>query len=279
MKRIILSMLGLAIFCTASAQIKMPPPSTFQTIKQGFGMGTIELSYSRPNVKGRTIMGDLEPWGVLWRTGANMATKITFSDTVSVMGERVNPGSYAIYTIPQKNGEWTFILNRGADNAGVEGYKESEDVLRKTVKVGKNAQTIETLTMQFSDVMPESLFLNIKWADFALKIPITTSIKERLAAQFEEALRSDKKPYWQAAGFYADLGGDKKRAIQLMDSAMAQMPEPMFFMVFAKAKLQADTGDRKNALVTAKKALEASKKANNAAYVRLSEKLIQELAK
>src|SRR5690606_22159637 len=113
MKKTILGILALGIISLASAQINMPAPSPAQTIKQDFGMGSIELSYSRPSVKGRTIMGDLEPWNVMWRTGANAATKITFSDNVEVFGHKVAPGSYAIYTIPQKNGEWTFILNRG----------------------------------------------------------------------------------------------------------------------------------------------------------------------
>src|SRR5690606_22000656 len=148
------------------------------------------------------IMGDLEPWNVMWRTGANAATKITFSDNVEVFGHKVAPGSYAIYTIPQKNGEWTFILNRGANNSGVSGYKESEEVFREKFKVDKNPAIVETLTMQLSDVKAESCVLHIKWADFSIKVPITTNIKDRVRAQIEEALKTDKKPYWQAAQFY-----------------------------------------------------------------------------
>lgn len=277
MKKTILSVLALGIISLASAQVSMPAPSPTQTIKQDFGMSTIELTYSRPSVKGRTIMGDLEPWNVMWRTGANAATKITFGDDVEVFGHKVAPGSYAIYTIPQKNGEWTFILNKGADNAGVAGYKESEDVFREKVKVGKNPQKTETLTMQFSDLQHESVVLNIKWDDFAIKVPITTNIKDRVRAQIEEALKSDKKPYWQAAQFYADLDKNYTKALEMIDGALAQQKTPPFYMVYYKAVVQKDKGDKKAALATAQQALQLAKDAKNDAYVLLNEKLIKKL--
>lgn len=277
MKKTILSALAMGIITLASAQVKMPAPSTAQTIKQEFGMAGIELTYSRPNVKGRTIMGDLEPWNVIWRTGANAATKITFNDDVEMFGHKVAPGSYAIYTIPQKNGEWTFILNKGANNSGVTGYKESEDVFRQKVKVGKNPSTVETLTMQFSDVKPESCVLNIKWDNFSIQAPITTNIKDRLRAQIEEALKSDKKPYWQAAQFYADMDNNKAKALEMIDGAIAQSPTPPFYMVYYKAVLQKDLGDKKAALATSQQALQLAKDAKNDAYVLLNEKLMKGL--
>ena len=277
MKKTILSVLALGIISLASAQVSMPAPSPTQTIKQDFGMSSMELSYSRPSVKGRTIMGDLEPWNVMWRTGANAATKITFNDDVEVFGHKVAPGSYAIYTIPQKNGEWTFILNKGANNSGVSGYKESEDVFREKVKVGKNPATVETLTMQFSDIKPESCFLNIKWADFSIKVPITTNIKDRVRAQIEEALKTDKKPYWQAAQFYADLDKNYDKALEMLDGAIGQTPTPPFYMVYYKAVVQNDKGDKKAALATAQQALQLAKDAKNDAYVLLNEKLIKKL--
>lgn len=277
MKKTILSVLALGMISLASAQVNMPAPSPAQTIKQDFGMSSMELTYSRPNVKGRTIMGDLEPWNVMWRTGANNATKITFNDDVEVFGHKVAPGSYAIYTIPQKNGEWTFILNRGANNSGVSGYKESEDVFREKVKVGKNPAIVETLTMQFSDVKPESCVLNIKWADFSIKVPITTNIKDRVRAQIEEALKTDKKPYWQAAQFYADMDKNYDKALEMIDGAISQAPNPPFYMVYYKAVVQNDKGDKKAALATAQKALQLAKDAKNDAYVLLNEKLIKKL--
>jgi hypothetical protein len=113
-----IAMLKKMILCTAAAltfyiadaqQLKTPPPSPKQTLKQEFGVGEVELTYSRPSSKGRTIFGDLVPFGALWRTGANAATKIKFSDDVTVGGQPVKAGEYVIYTIPAQN-EWEVIF-------------------------------------------------------------------------------------------------------------------------------------------------------------------------
>ena len=97
----ILSAIALAGFALLStAQVKMPAPSPTQTIKQDFGIGNIELTYSRPSIKGRKIFGDLVPFNKLWRTGANAATKIVFSEPVEMGGKKVDTGTYVLYTIP-----------------------------------------------------------------------------------------------------------------------------------------------------------------------------------
>ena len=259
------------------AQVRMPAPSTTQYIKHDFGMSSIELTYSRPNLKGRKIIGVVEPWNVLWRTGANAATKITFNDAVQIGNTKIDSGSYAIYTIPQKNGTWQFIINKGYKNSGVTGYTQSDDVLRMNIKVNKNAQKIETLTMQFGNVLPESCVLNIVWEDFNMSIPITTNIKDRLKAQFESALMSDKKPYWQAAQYYNDYENNKVKALEMINKAIAQSDKPAFYQVYYKAKLQKELGDKKGAVATAKQSLELSKEANNDTYVLMSQKLIAEL--
>ena len=279
MKTILFTIFSMAIMSVASSQLRMPQPSPTQYIKQDFGLASIELTYARPSAKGRTMIGNVEPWNVVWRTGANAATKIRFNEPVEILGNKIDTGNYAIYTIPQKNGDWTFILNKGISNWGADGYKESDDVMRAQVKATKNASKVETFTMQFSDIKPESITLNIKWEDFALKIPITTNIKDKLRASVEAALKSDNKPYWQAAQFYADWDNNKKRALELVNEAVGQSSNPPFYMVHYKAKLQSDLGDKKGALASAKQSLELSKTAKNNAYIQLNEKLISELNK
>ena len=111
----------LALFATASinAQVRMPAPSPTQTIKQDFALGSIEVKYSRPAAKGRKVMGDLVPYNKLWRTGANAATLIKFTDAVEIQGKRVDTGSYVLYTIPGTD-TWEVILNKGLNNWGVD---------------------------------------------------------------------------------------------------------------------------------------------------------------
>ena len=99
MKKMIAAlMLTCFIVSTQGQSLRVPAPSTTQTVKQEFGLGSIELSYSKPNMRGRNIFGDLVPYGAVWRTGANNATTLTFSDDVNIGGTKVPAGKYCVST-------------------------------------------------------------------------------------------------------------------------------------------------------------------------------------
>lgn len=277
MKKILFTLGCFLGFCIANAQVQMPKASPAEFIRQEFGLGTIELNYSRPGVKGRDMIGVVEPWDSVWRTGANDATQIKFSDTVLIDGKQINPGTYAIYTIPTKSGKWYFILNNGKDTRGAFAYNQDYDIVRMQVTAGKNKQKVETFTMQFSDVKPESIALNLKWEDFSLKIPITTQIKERIRNAIEREMKNEKKPYWQAATFYYEYDKNYSKALEMANAAFSEMENPPYYMIFYKARIQKDGGDRKGALETAKKALSSAEAARNKNYIVLSKLMINEL--
>src|SRR5215475_13367344 len=130
MRKSILVVIAFTITFLASAQsIKTPPPSPPQTIKQDFGISSIELSYSRPGIKGRKIFGELVPFGKVWRTGANNATTITFGDDVTIGGQKVPAGKYGLLTIPGQN-SWTVIITKQLDVTSPAAYKQDMDVVR-----------------------------------------------------------------------------------------------------------------------------------------------------
>ncbi len=275
MKKNVLILVCLCISSIALAQVKLPAPSPGQTIKQDFGMSSIELTYSRPSLRGRKMIGDADPFNVVWRTGANAATRIRFNDPVDINGNKVDSGTYVIYTIPQKEGDWTFILNRGIHNSGVDGYKESEDVFRTKARTVYDMPRLETFTMEFSDVKPESCQLRIMWDNYALFVPIKTDVKEKVRAQIEAGLKTDKQPYWAAAQFYAEYDHNNKLALEMIDKAIAQNAKSNpFYMVHYKAKIQKDLGDKAGAIATANESIKMAKEAKNDDYVRLNEKLI-----
>lgn len=278
MKKVFCTFLLSASFTlSAFCQVKMPAPSPTQFIKQDFGLSSVELTYSRPSLKGRNVFGTVVLYDSLWRTGANAATKIKFNDPVEILGHQVDSGSYAIYTIPHKNGEWTFILNKGFDNSGVTGYQQNEDIFREKIKSTKTADKIETFTMQFTNIKPESCDLSLKWDNLMVNVPIKVNIKDKVKAQIEAALSTDKKPYWQAAQFYNEYDNNKAKALEMVDAAIKENEKPPFFMVYYKAKIQKDLGDKKGAITSAKQSIELAKEANNSDYVLLNEKLIKEL--
>jgi hypothetical protein len=276
MHKTIITAIGCCLLgLTAGAQVKMPAPSTTQTIKQDFGLGAVEVIYSRPNTKGRKVFGDLVPYGKLWRTGANAATSIKFTEPVEIGGKKIDSGTYVLYTMPAGE-SWEVILNKGLTNWGVDGYKESEDVCRFTVESMKMKTKLETFTMQFAEVKAESCELHIMWEKTAVAIPITTNIKDKVRAQIEAAILAGKKPYWQAAQFYNEYDVNKAKALENCTKAAQENPKAYWVWLY-KARIQKDMGDYTGAKESATKSLELAKEDKNDDYVKMNEDLLKKL--
>jgi hypothetical protein len=260
------------------AQVTMPAPSPTQTIIQDFGMGKIELTYSRPGIKGRQVFGEgseLAPYGKPWRTGANAATRIHFSDNVTIGGKNLDTGSYVIYTIPNKS-RWDVVFSRGTAYPGSEGFKESDDVVRLKATAAAAKDRIETFTMQFANLKNESCELHLMWGNTDVTVPITTNIKDRIRTQLEAALQGDKKPYYQAANFYYEYDKNYQKALENINKAVAENPTA-FFMFLQKARIQKDMGDKAGAKASAMKTIELAKAAKNADYENFGNQLLKQL--
>ena len=275
MKKLLFAFTLLCASTIAMAQLKMPAPSPTQTIKQDFALGSIELTYSRPSIKGRKVFGDLVPFNAVWRTGANAATIIKFNDAVEIGGKKIDTGSYALYSIPN-DGSWDIILNKGITNWGSDGYKQSDDVVRFKVNTMKMKDAAESFTMQFANITPERCELHIMWDKTAVAIPITALIKDRMRASLEKAMMGEKKPYWNAAQFYNEYDKNSVKALESISGAVEQNPKA-FWMWLYKAKIEKDMGDKKAAMVSSKKSLELAREAKNEDYVKMNEDLMKKL--
>lgn len=152
---------------TAEAAEGEKRPSPLE-IKEGQIAGkTIKVHYGSPSVKGRTIWGDLVPYNVVWRTGANEATYIDIPQDILVEGKPLAAGKYSLFTIPKESGNWTVIFNSDWElEHGHFQYDDKKDVLRVEVTPTWEANSSEKLTI---DV--ESPGLVIRWEK--LKLPIT----------------------------------------------------------------------------------------------------------
>ena len=264
-------------FCADAQTIKTPQPSTTQTIKQDFGLGTIELSYSRPNMRGRKIYGDLVPFGKVWRTGANNATTISFSDTVMIGGKKIPVGKYGLLTIPNKD-SWTVILTKQLDVNSPADYKQESDIVRVEIKpTSLPAGTVfETFTMQFHDVKPSSTELRIVWDKTMVTLPITTDVETKVMAQINNAMNKDNRPYFTAAMYYLDNGKDLNQAVTWFDKAIEQNPKA-FWVHHQRANALAKLGKKEEAKMAANKSIELAREAKNDDYVKLNEKLLADL--
>ncbi len=275
MKKLILTGISAFICSCIFAQVKMPAPSPTQVLKQDFGIGSIELTYSRPSTKGRKIFGELVPFNKLWRTGANAATMIRFSEPVEIKGKKIDTGSYVLYTIPNAD-SWEIVLNKGLSNWGIDGYKESEDVARFYVDVQHAKEKIENLTMQFDDIKPTSCNLNIMWDKTMIAIPIECNIQDRLKKSIEAAMLTDKKPYWQAAQFYNEWEKNSTKALDNATKALVDNPKAYWIWLY-KAKIQQEMGDKAGALESSKKSMDLAAADKNDDYVKLNEALQKKL--
>src|SRR5690625_4521245 len=202
----------------------MPEASPQTTVKQNFSTSYIKLEYSRPAVNGRTIFGDLIPYGEVWRTGANAVTKITFGEDVDFAGEPVKKGTYALYTIPSEE-EWKVILNKGVENWGAGGFDEQENVLVVTVAPQHLEQPQESFSISLEKLTKNSGNLVLAWSDVGLEVPIKTDNDERIMAHLDEALQGEEPPYAQAASYYLATDRKYKEGLEYTQKAIEQDPE------------------------------------------------------
>jgi hypothetical protein len=276
MKRmLLLSAFALsAIFADAQA-LRTPLPSPTQFIRQDFGLSTVELSYSRPGIKGRKIFGDLVPYDKVWRTGANTATTITFGDTVIIGDKKVAAGKYGLLTIPGKD-NWTVIITKQLNVTSPAAYKQDQDVVRVSAKPMALPFPVESFTITFEDVKSSSMNLEMLWDKTMVSVPIKMDIDSKMMAQIDNIMKQDNRPYFNAAMYYMESGKDNAQALAWFDKAIEQTPEA-FWAYHQRANLLAKMGRKQDAIVSANKSIELAKKAQNDDYVALNEKLLATL--
>ncbi len=278
MKKTILATLMLTLASYSFSQtLKIPAPSPIQTIKQDFAFSFVEVNYSRPALKGRVAFGDLVPFGKLWRTGANAATKITFGDDVTIAGKSIKAGSYAIYVVPTAE-QWEVIFNKGASNIGISGYKKEEDVLSLSVKTNKMADKIESFMITFDNVLSDKMNLVMGWENTIVEVPISTNIDRKIMKDIDNAMNVDAKPYFESARYYFENDKDLNKALEWINKATELKPKA-FWMFLMKARILNKMGDKAGAITTSKKSIELAKEAKSDDYVALNEKLLEEIAK
>jgi hypothetical protein len=272
MKKILLGLATMAMISFTQAQgLKTPSASTSQTVKQEFGLGTIELSYSRPNTKGRTIFGDLVPYGAVWRTGANSATTLTFSDEVMIGGKKIPAGKYGLLTIPGAS-EWTIIITKQLDVTSPSAYKQDMDVVRVSTPVVAMPYAIESFMIFFENVNSNSLELMIIWEKTAVSLPIKIDIDSKIMSQIDNLMNTDNKPYFNAAMYYMDNNKDLNKAAEWLEKATSQSPNA-YWVWYQKARCLSLLGKKSEAMTASKKSLELAIAGKNPDYVTLNEKL------
>jgi len=276
----------LSLFCAgalvsavpeAGAQVKLPPASSTAKIEQGVGIKTISLVYQRPNANNRVIFGDLVPYDEVWRTGANGIPVITFQEEVAVAGRKVPAGTYGIFTIPAKKGDWTVILTKNASQWGAYQYKKEEDLLRFPAKQTKTKDRVETFTMAFENTTPKGTDLTLAWENTKVSFSIAVDQSKEIMASVDEAMKGDKKPYFAAAQYYFANNLDIKKAVEWVNEA--DKAQKAAYIKYWRSRILLKAGDKAGAAQVAQEGIEMAKTENNPEYVKLNTQALKDAQK
>lgn len=275
MKTSLFTFLGFFFFLAADAQLKTPAASPSQSIKQDFGLGAIEVSYARPGVKGRKIFGNVVPFETVWRTGANSATTLQFTDEVTIGGVKIAPGKYGLLTIPAKD-NWTIIISKQTDVTSPAAYKQEMDIVRLTAPAQSLKYRVENFTILIDDIKPTSCVVGLYWDKTKVSFPITTEIDEKIMKSITTAMSGEKPPYYSAALYYLENGKNLEQALAWFDKAV-QTNATAFWIHHQRANCLAKMGRKAEAIAAAEKSKELAIAAKNNDYVKLNDKLIGSL--
>jgi hypothetical protein len=261
-------------------KIDFPQASPSASVKEKVGVTTISVDYSRPSMRERKIFGGLVPYGDVWRTGANAATKVTFSTDVKLGGAAVPAGSYALFTIPGE-AEWTVILSKVVEGQwGSYAYDKKDDLARIKAKSTSLSEPLETMNISIQDMHAGKANFVIAWEKTKVAVELDTEVVAKVKPQIEAAMAgSGEKPYFAAAMFYYENDVDMAKAKEWIEAAAKAQPDAVW-IVYREGLILKKAGDKEGAMAAAKKARELASKADGelkAEYTRLSETLIASL--
>lgn len=276
---ILLTATAIGMQFTASAQVAAPQASPVAKVEQKVGLTDVTVQYSRPSKRNRVIFGDVVPFNEIWRTGANENTKITFSDIAVFGKDTLKPGTYALYTKPGKD-SWEVIFYNDFSNWGTpETWDETKVALRVTAKTKQLGDAMETFTISVDPVETTGGNISLTWDKTQVVVPFTLTTDAKVMASIKKAMAGPSgNDYYSAANYYLTTKKDMNQALEWINKAVDMRPEA-YWMQRTKSLIQAELGDKKGAIETAKKGVVAAEKGENPDYVKMFNTSITEWSK
>ena len=249
----------------------MPQPSPTSQIKQTVGLTEVVINYSRPSMRGRTIMGGLVPFDEMWRTGANKNTTFQFSDPVQVEDKTLAAGTYALFTRPGKD-TWTLYFYTDTENWGIPQQWDDQKVATTiTLPVKYEAEALETFTISIDHLTNDGATITLAWEKVILPIALVVPAKEKAMQSIVKTLDNNPKAgdYYNAASYYFSEKMDMQQAQKWITQAV-QMEDDKYWMFRLQAKVFAALNQKEAAIKAAKRSLQLAEKAGNPDYVRMN---------
>jgi hypothetical protein len=276
----IMTVLAVIAAFSINAQVKTPAPSPSGKVNQVVGLTDVEVVYSRPSMKGRTIFGDLVPFGKVWRAGANANSTVSFSEDVTIDGKTLKKGKYSLYVNPKAE-SWDVFFYSTTDNWGVpENWSDSNVALKTSVKTEMLNRPVETWTIGVNGLDNNYGMLEFSWEKTLVALKFEVPTAKTALASIDKALSGPvANDYFSAAQYYYQSNGDMNKALTFVNKAIELNKDKPFWYSRQKSLIQAKLGDKKGAIETANISLAAAKAANNADYVKMNQESIAEWSK
>ncbi len=250
------------VFNNVFAQ-ELPRLSPKASVIQTIGLTEVKITYSSPAVRNRVIWGGLEPYGKVWRTGANEATTISFQDEVAINGHKLSAGTYALFTIPGEK-EWTIIFNKEANQWGAFNYNENEDALRVTVIPHFVDEGKERLSFSFNNVTESTTEVKFSWDKIVVPFNISVDTHKKAIWNMRAAMANLESNDWATAlccATYCMLNDILPEESEMWINKSIATNEN-FRNLRTKAEILAKKGEKKEAIQIAERAISVGKKSD-----------------
>lgn len=267
----------LSLFLTnISAQINFPRISPDCEIKQRIGLTDISIQYGRPSKRGRQVMGVLVPYGRIWRVGANESTKITTSDDLVVAGNKLPAGTYALYAFPYED-RWQMVFHTNTTHwgDGRSDYDPAEDAFRFWVTPEMLQDTIESLTIEFTNFTHQSADLTISWECTRIRFPIEVDTHRKVMAEIQQQIKINPTAdtYYQSARYLQEEGRDPEQALAWLNKAL-EIGGDTYYFHRVKSLVEAELGQYEAAIASATKSKALAAQQGKDEFVRMNERNI-----
>ena len=279
MKKHTVLLFTICISTLSFSQMQRPMASPQAKVEQKVGLTDLKVEYYRPSKNNRVVFGEVVPFGELWRTGANENTKFTSSDAVVFGKDTLKAGTYAVFTKPAAD-NWEIIFYSDYSNWGTpEKWDESKVVLSTSAKVMSLNDVVETFTISWDRVTTKSAELNFSWDKTRATLNVTVPTSAKMQVNIDKLMSGPSaNDYHASAEFYFKEKKDLKKALEWETNAVQMRPEAYWFLRL-KAQIQAELGDFKGAIETAKLSIAAAEIEGDSSYVEMNKKSIEEWIK
>ena len=265
MKKIISFLFTILLFQFSYTQLQSPVASPRAKVSQKVGLVNINLDYSRPSKKGRTIFGNIVPFDQIWRTGANQATSISFSDDIKINNQLVEAGEYHVYSVPRENSLDLVIYKKTDEWGSLKSFDESLIKARVSSDFYDLPFSIETFTISFGDISNAGASLNISWDNKVAIFVIDALTREKMLKGIEVIMAKNptKNDFRKAAMYYYEENIHLDKAVKWIDIAFDDSDDLKYWQLRYKALINEKAGKIKKAKKYAKKGYEIALKSKS----------------